>query len=106
MGMRCGAKLLLRSVALLTASLAGAADLLTLISALRAQDYLKAVTLARELKAHNALDPRLSMLEGMANEGLKNKAEALRNYRSALEIKPDYLPALKAEAQLEYAGGD
>ena len=106
MRMRRGVKFLLRSVVLLATPLAGATDLQTLISALKAQDYQKALTLAQELKTQNTLDPRVLMLEGMANEGLKNKAEALRSYRSALKIKPDYLPALKAEAQLEYANAD
>lgn len=100
------AKLLLGLVALLAAPLAGAADLQTLISALKMQDYQQALTLAKELNAQNVTDPRIWTLEGLANEGLKNRAEALRNYRSALEIKPDYLPALKAKAQLEYADSD
>ncbi len=86
--------------------LADGADLQTLISALRAQQYQEALVLAKELQTKNASDPRVWTLEGMANEGLRNKAEALGNYRSAIKLAPDYLPALKAEAQLEYAGGD
>ncbi len=100
------AKLLLQSVTLFAAPLVGAADLQTLISVLRAGDFQQALTLAKELNAQNAADPRVWTLEGMANEGLKDKVEALRNYRLALALKPDYLPALKAEAQLEYASGD
>ena len=82
---------------------ADGADLQTLISALRAQQYQEALTLAKELQAKNASDPRVWTLEGMANEGLRNKGAALGNYRAALKLAPDYLPALKAEAQLEYA---
>jgi tetratricopeptide (TPR) repeat protein len=61
---------------------------------------------AKELKAENASDPRVWTLEGLANEKLNHPAEALGDYRSALKVKPDYLPALKAEAQLEYASAD
>ena len=90
-------------MALLALPLHGAADLQTLISALKQQDYQQALILAKELIEQNHSDPRIWTLEGMANEGLSNRVEALSDYRSALQIKPDYLPALKAEAQLEYA---
>ncbi len=100
------AKLLLCAVAIVAASLGDATDVQTVISALRAQDFQRALTLAKELNVQGAPDPRVLTLEGMANEGLKNRAEALQNYDAALRIKPDYLPALKAKAQLEYATGD
>ncbi len=99
-------RVLLWSVALLAAPLAQPADLDAVISALRAQDFHRALTLTKELNAQNKVDPRVWTLEGMANEGLKNRAEALVNYRTALKIKPDYVPALKAEAQLEYSSGN
>lgn len=99
-------KLFLPSIALLAMPLAVAADLQTVISALRAQDYRRALALAEQISAHDVADPRVWVLQGMANEGLKKKAEALSNYRSALEIQHDYMPALKAEAQLEYADGN
>ena len=106
-----GVKRVLRSMLLLAASLLGlpglhAANLRDVIAALKDQDYRQALTLIKDLAAHDASDPRLWTLQGMANEGLKNKAEALRSYKSALRIEPRYLPALKAEAQLEYAEGD
>lgn len=105
------ARLLLQSLVLFAGVIAGSrilrsADLQDVISALRNQDYRSALTLAKELSAQDASDPRIWTLQGMANEGLKNKVEALRDYKSALKLKPDYLPALKAEAQLEYADGD
>ncbi len=98
--------LMLGSAVLFTALLAGAADLQTLISALKAQDYRKALALAQELHTQNAHDPRVLTLEGMTYEGLGDKVQALRCYRLVLEAQPDYLPALKAEAQLEYANRD
>ncbi len=101
-----GTKLWLPSFVFLAVSLIAAANLQTLIAALRAQDYPQALALAKQLNAQNKNDPRVWTLAGMANEGLKNTAEALRNYRSALAIEPGYLPALKADAQLEYAIGD
>jgi tetratricopeptide (TPR) repeat protein len=93
-------------ILLLVALSADASDIQSLISALRAQNYEEALALAKELKTKNASDPRVWTLEGLANEKLNNTTEALRDYRSALKIKPDYLPALKAEAQLEYANAD
>ncbi len=102
-----GMKFLLCSATmLLWVSLAGGADLQTVVSALRAQDYGQALTLAKELTEKDPSDARAWTLAGMANEGLKNPADALHDYRSALRTKPDYLPALKAEAQLEYLAGD
>ena len=91
---------------LLLAPLVWAADLTPLISALRAQKFDEALKLAGDLQTQMPSDPRVLTLEGMANEGLKHKAEALNDYRSAVRVQPDYLPALKAEAQLEYAEGD
>ena len=98
--------ILLWSVVLFAAPLVQPADLDAVISALRAQDFTRALILSKELNAQNNADPRIWTLEGMANEGLKNGAEALQNYRTALKLKPDYVPALKAEAQLEYASGN
>ena len=96
---------LLRLFPLLAMPLYAGTDLSTVIAALRAHDYQRALSLTKELDKSSAGDPRLSFLEGMANEGLNDKTEALRNYRYALKIKPDFLPALKAEAQMEYAEG-
>ena len=99
-------KVLLWSVALFGVPMVQSADLDAVISALRAQDFQRALTLSKELSAQNDADPRIWTLEGMANEGLRNRTEALQNYRTALKLKPDYVPALKAEAQLEYANGN
>lgn len=96
---------LLRLVPLLTTAVSAQTDLPSVIAALRAHDYQQALTLAKELDKSTSGDPRLPFLEGMANEGLNHKLEALRYYRAALKIKPDFLPALKAEAQIEYADG-
>ena len=91
---------------LLLAPLVWAADLTPLISALRAQKFDEALKLAGDLRSQMPSDPRVLTLEGMANEGLKHQAEALNDYRSAVRVQQNYLPALKAEAQLEYAEGD
>ncbi len=109
--MVAGAAKLFRWLALWIAPLVLAADLQTsdlqaVISALKAQDYQAALTLAKELTAKSAADPRSWTLEGMANEGLKNTAAALHDYSEALHLNPDYLPALKAQAQLEYLNND
>jgi tetratricopeptide (TPR) repeat protein len=83
-----------------------AADIAPVIAALRAKQYEQALRLAQQLRSEDAKDPRIWTLEGMANEGLHRRKDALKDYQSARNLQPDYLPALKAEAQLEYAEGN
>ncbi len=104
--MGLGTQNILRLALLVSGAMARAADLTPVITALRAQDYQRALTLAHEMRSQTPSDPRVWTLEGMANEGLKNRPEALKDYRAAVRLHRDYVPALKAEAQLEYADGN
>jgi tetratricopeptide (TPR) repeat protein len=50
-------------------------------------------------------DPRLWTLDGIALANLKQKEQALAAFQKALQLSPDYLPALEAAAQLQYEAG-
>ena len=45
------------------------------------------------------------MLQGLAYSGKGDRESALHSYQTALKISPDYIPALKGAAQLEYQAG-
>jgi tetratricopeptide (TPR) repeat protein len=48
-------------------------------------------------------DARLWMLRGAALGGLRQTKESLAAYRKATQLQPNLMPALQAEAQLEYS---
>jgi tetratricopeptide (TPR) repeat protein len=90
---------------LLQAELAPA-DLSTISGALRDKRFAAAVALTHQRLAKDGQDPRIWTLQGLAHAGLNQPSEALKDFRQAVALAPDYLPALKAEAQLEYATHD
>ena len=51
-------------------------------------------------------DARLWTLNGLALVRLGNQQDALASYKTALQIAPDYLPALESAAEIEYETGD
>jgi tetratricopeptide (TPR) repeat protein len=51
-------------------------------------------------------DARLWTLNGLALVRLGNQRDALASYKTALQISPDYLPALESAAEIEYETGD
>jgi tetratricopeptide (TPR) repeat protein len=71
-------------------------------SALRSHDYSQALRLTGTLLQRNQQDEKLWTLQGLAHSGARDDAAALDDFEHALKISPDYLPALKAEAQIEY----
>lgn len=73
--------------------------------ALRAQDYAKALELARALVRQEPGDSRAWVLEGIALSKLGQAPEGLRAFRHALEISPDSVAALEGAAQIEYNSG-
>ena len=74
-------------------------------SALRAEQFEKALELCHAALAETPNNPRLWMLEGVAYRGEGRRAEARDSFRAALKISPDYLPALEQQAELEYSAG-
>jgi tetratricopeptide (TPR) repeat protein len=74
-------------------------------SALRAGQFAKALELLQPELEKDPKSARLWTLRGIALAGKGDKREALGAFRHALEISPDYLPALEGAAQIEYEDG-
>lgn len=74
-------------------------------SALRAGQFAKALQLLQPELEKDPRNARLWTLRGIALSGNGEKREALGAFRHALEISPDYLPALEGAAQIEYEDG-
>ena len=75
-------------------------------SAIRAQQYDKALELLSPALQDYPGDPRLWTLRGLALTGKGQSKEALASFQSALRFSPDYLPALEAAAEIEYKAGN
>jgi len=76
------------------------------IAALRTHDYSKALAMAQELTRARPDDPRVWTLQGAALSRLGRGEESLRSYQQALNVRPDYLPALEGAAECEYSAGN
>jgi len=74
-------------------------------SALQGQDYHKALQLLSPALQEWPQDPQLWTMQGAAYAGEKRQQEALSSYYRALQLAPDYLPALQGAAQIEYDAG-
>jgi len=75
-------------------------------AALRAGQFAKALQLLQPELEKSPRNARLWTFRGIALSGNGDKREALTAFRRALEISPDYLPALEGAAQIEYENGD
>src|ERR1041385_5523824 len=64
-------------------------------SALRAGEFVRALEMLRPALEENPKNMQLWTLRGIALSGKGDKREALGAFRHALEISPDYLPALE-----------
>jgi tetratricopeptide (TPR) repeat protein len=76
-----------------------------ILAALRAQRYAEAKQLSEAALKQSPSDPKLWVLNGIAVEHLHEYSNALKSYDQALQIAPNYLPALAGAGQLEYARG-
>jgi tetratricopeptide (TPR) repeat protein len=74
-------------------------------AALRAKDYAKALQLTNSQLQRFPRDAKTWTLQGLAFASLGKDREALSAYDKALNISPDYLPALEGSVQLEYKAG-
>ena len=95
--------LILCSSILAQTSNTGVADI---TSALRARHFDEALELLRTELAQSPNNAQLWTLRGIALSGKGEKKEALAAFRHALNISPDYLPALEGAAQIAYDNGD
>jgi len=72
------------------------------IADLQAARYSKAQAEIEQKLKESPKDARLWTLHGFALTHLNNPKQALLSYRRALEISPDYLPALEGAAELSF----
>ena len=79
--------------------------LIKIENSLRTNDYKSALELSHAALATYPNDCRLWTLRGMAYAGAHRPKLADAAYRHALELVPNYLPALEGAAQLEYESG-
>ncbi len=74
-------------------------------AALSAKEYQSALDLCHAALQQNPKDPKLLAMEGIALSGLGKDHEALAAYNAALNVSPNYVPALEGAAQIEYKAG-
>jgi tetratricopeptide (TPR) repeat protein len=91
---------------LVTQCLFASPDVRSITTLLRAREFSQALTQIAPQLRQFPQNPQLLTLQGIAHNGLGDRNTALTDYRRALKIAPDYIPALKAEAQIEYQEGD
>ena len=70
----------------------------SITAALRAKHYQDALNLARATLATSPKELRILVLEGLALTGLHKDADALAVLKTAMEISPNYVPAIEAAA--------
>ena len=78
----------------------------SITAALRAKHFQEALNLARAARRTSPKEVRILVLEGMALTGLHKDGEALAVFKTAIEISPDYVPAIEAAAEIEYRQGN
>jgi tetratricopeptide (TPR) repeat protein len=74
-------------------------------SALNNRSFSKALELLGPALKASPADPQLWAMQGTAYAGLGNKEEALASFKRAIKIDPDYLPALRGAAQIDFDAG-
>jgi len=74
-------------------------------AALHNQEFGQALELLQKALRESPGNPQLWTLQGVAYAGEKHPQEALSSLHHALQISPDYLPALENAAQLEFEAG-
>ena len=88
--------------ALLHPQLATAQDKNTVTADLRAGHYSEARNALQGALTTSPGDPALWTLNGYALSHLGQVNDALASYKHALQLSPDYLPALEGAAEIEY----
>jgi len=94
---------------LLVTSLVAAAQssdpIAPITSALRAGQFDRALELLQPALQQNPKSAQLWTLEGISFSAKSNQKAALDAFQHALNLSPDYLPALEGAAQIEYENG-
>ena len=75
-------------------------------SALAAHQYAEAVRLSQQQTKLHPDDPLIWTLQAMALNGDHHPQEALTSIQHALKVRPDFLPAAEAGAQIAYQAHD
>lgn len=75
-------------------------------AALQNGQFDRALDLLSPAIRQSPRNPQLWMMQGLAQSGKGDRPAALASYQKALEIAPDYLPALEGAAQLRYEARD
>lgn len=75
-------------------------------SALRAEEFDRALNLLQPALQRFPNDPELWTMQGVAQASKGQKPEALTSFRRALKILPDNVPALQGTAQIDYDTGN
>lgn len=75
-------------------------------SALRSNDFDKAIELSRAALRNSPNNAQLWTLEGIALAGKGDSKGALSAFTEALKFSPDNMAALEGAAQIEYQGGN
>ena len=78
----------------------------SIVTALRQQDFPKALELLHTALNASPQDAQLWTMQGVALKGEGNKNEALVSFRHALKLARDNIPALQGVAEIEYEAGD
>ena len=78
----------------------------SIVSALSGREFDRALQLLQTALESSPASSQLWMLQGLAYAGKGDQKQALNSYRSALKFSPDYVPALKGAAQLQFDAGD
>jgi tetratricopeptide (TPR) repeat protein len=74
-------------------------------SSLRARQFDRALELLQPELEQSPRSAQLWALQGIAYSGKGDQKAALRAFRHALDMAPEYLPALEGAAQIEYDAG-
>ena len=75
-------------------------------AALQNRKFDQALELLRPALRASPRDAQLWAMQGVAYAGENNAKAALASFHKALQIAPDYLPALQGAAQIEYAAAN
>lgn len=97
---------LLLAAVLLRPESATGHDRNTIIADLRDGHYSEARQILEAAIKQSPQDAALWALNGFALSHVGQQKEALASYKRALQLSPDYLPALQGAAQIEYQSSD